>query len=121
VELTLEAWSHASFGDTDTFELDHMNLLDGFPVDRRCEWTCARYFHEDFEKHSASKASCCDQMDRGLTYTNSSVSSEAFTYSCCCFQSRVSETAESETVKPQVPVIATLPLSLRRTQTRVMR
>jgi hypothetical protein len=98
--LTLEAWNHASFGYTDTVELDHMNLVDGFPVDRRCEWTCARYFYEGVENHSASKASCCDQMDRRLTYTNSSVSPKAFTYSFCCSQSRVSETAESESVKP---------------------
>jgi hypothetical protein len=69
VELTLEAWSHAIFGDTDTVELDHMDLVDGFPVARSCEWTCARYFYEGVEKHSASKASCCDQMDMRLTYT----------------------------------------------------
>jgi hypothetical protein len=77
-----------------------MNLVDGFSVDRRCEWTCARYFYEGVEKHSASKASCCDQMERRLTYTISSVSPEAFKYSCCCSQSRVAETAESESVKP---------------------
>jgi hypothetical protein len=100
VELTLEAWSHAIFGDTDTIELDHMDLVDGFPVARRCEWTCARYFYEGVEKYSASKASCCDQMDMRLTYTNSSVSPEEFTCSFCCSQSRVSETAESESVKP---------------------
>jgi hypothetical protein len=84
---------------TDNIELDHVNLVDAFPVDKRCEGTSARYFYEGVETHASSRASFCDQMDRRPSYTNSSVSQEAFRFSFCCSPSRVSETAESEFVK----------------------
>jgi hypothetical protein len=46
VELTLEVRSHAIFGDADAVELGRMTVAYAFPVDRRCEQTCASQLYK---------------------------------------------------------------------------